>query len=806
MSGRYFRVVGLFLATALLMACSKGELPQTPASVVDSATPDRYLLFLNRQARLPAGDYTLVVAPASAGVSGPFSVEIERNDGSAVVTQNGQWTNARGPLAEPLQSCDAAPANACFDLAMQFATGVSIRLTSSLDGLMYLVDDSNGAIVATQNELNTGGIESLVFVPSALDDDAFTRAYYAAIDPNNARDTLQKYQQLHGFDTHGADVHVTFRDSKDLGYGRDMYMRSYPNTECGGQVTAFYVRNFALEIIDGLAYGAVNLQAALAEDLRHHFGSNAIEFSRGLLSVDGKCSDQPFARFFTFRSDYSSPGAPHPRLTRIDLDKRGAKAMPQPCISCHGGKILPVDRFGRMVVAHANDSERQIGDTKARLQAFEVDTFEFSTTPGHSRADLEEGLRRLNSAVFCTYPGSQGHPACDDFGGGLPAQTDDGEWNGDFAREVMLGWYGGALQTAGSAFSDAFVPAGWTPSPGTVPEGADTLFRKVVGPNCFVCHGKRGNALGRDLNDAGNGKELDFSTYEKFISYAEEIRLLVFEEGRMPLGLLNYNNFWGDPEKAELLASFIAPRLDEEFIERHTDAAGNIVKPGQVVARAGPDRVTRPNAEITLNGHGSMFADRFSWSVTAQPANSNVNLTRPQQGMTGFSADLDGVYEITLTAASSLNAGQHRDSLVVKVDSSLAKAPSELDFFTDIVPVLNSCATQCHSAGGGDQTAIGVPVWWVEDASQPLGVPASISDSPALGFYEQVRARIDFERIERSPLLLKPSGIHHYGGRRDLENFNISLDLGAGGRASYEMFVNWISEGAACGGDALQCP
>jgi hypothetical protein len=118
-SGRYFRVVGLFLATALLMACSKGELPQTPASVVDSATPDRYLLFLNRQARLPAGDYTLVVAPASAGVSGPFSVEIERNDGSAVVTQNGQWTNARGPLAEPLQSCDAAPANACFDLAMR---------------------------------------------------------------------------------------------------------------------------------------------------------------------------------------------------------------------------------------------------------------------------------------------------------------------------------------------------------------------------------------------------------------------------------------------------------------------------------------------------------------------------------------------------------------------------------------------------------------------------------------------------------------------------------------------------------------
>ena len=60
-----------------------------------------------------------------------------------------------------------------------------------------------------------------------LDDSAYATAYYASVDFGNARDTLQKFQSLHGFDSPGPDQHVIFRDSKDLGYGRDMDMRSY---------------------------------------------------------------------------------------------------------------------------------------------------------------------------------------------------------------------------------------------------------------------------------------------------------------------------------------------------------------------------------------------------------------------------------------------------------------------------------------------------------------------------------------------------------------------------------------------------
>ena len=108
-----------------------------------------------------------------------------------------------------------------------------------------------------------------------LDDTAYAVAYNAAIDPGNARNTLENYIELHGLES--PDVHVIFRDSKDLGYGRDMYMRSYLDPMCG-QITAFYVRNFSVEIVDGFAYGPVNLEAAIAEDLTHHVGTNAIEF------------------------------------------------------------------------------------------------------------------------------------------------------------------------------------------------------------------------------------------------------------------------------------------------------------------------------------------------------------------------------------------------------------------------------------------------------------------------------------------------------------------------------------------------
>ncbi len=629
----------------------------------------------------------------------------------------------------------------------------------------------------------------------ALAESVYATAYYTAIDPGNNRDTLQKFLSLHGFDTLGADQHAIFRDSKDLGYGRDMYMRSYPNTECGGQVVAFYVRNFSVDIVDGFAYGPVNLEAAIADDQQYHFGSNAIEFSRGLVTSTGDtCSPEPMAKFYTYRSDYSSPGAPHPRLLAVDLDGRGEKAMPQPCITCHGGKLQPLDRNGRIVAVHANDSVSQIGDMKAGLQALEVDSFEFSADSSYTRADFEDVLRQMNAAIYCSYPDSAGHAACTNYGSGTAAASDTGEWSGDFAREMLLGWYGNTLETVNSEFDSSFVPVGWMPSVGGPPGGADVLFQKVIAPNCLVCHGKQGTELSPSTNIAGDGTDIDFSSWAKFISYADDIDRLVFHEGRMPLGLLNYNNFWNDPDKAELLGSFITPYVGD-FAADHVDVNGNVIPPGRIVANAGSDRVTQQNAPIFLDAKASLFADSYQWSLISSPNGATASIAMSDSDKTDFQADTDGSYLFRLTASSSLNNTSDTDEITVVVDSGLVVAPRSLTFYTDIEPFMSANCTLCHSSGG---SVPGVPVWWTDDTTQPSG----------LGLYEQVMARVNFDDPGNSLLLRKPSGKHHNGGLVGGVNggFDTLELVGSAGRANYDLFANWIAEGAICGGTASQCP
>jgi hypothetical protein len=93
-------------------------------------------------------------------------------------------------------------------------------------------------------------------------------------------------------------------------------------------------------------------------------------------------------------------------------------------------------------------------------------------------------------------------------------------------------------------------------------------------------------------------------------------------------------------------------------------------------------------------------------------------------------------------------------------------------------------------------------VWW-DDDDQPFPVPPA--GTPSLGLYEQAMTRVMLEYIENSLLLKKPSGQHHYG--RQVVGFDASLPVGAAGRASYDLFVNWIAEGAKCGmAGGTECP
>ena len=323
----------ILLLFGLLSACGSGDDYDGFDAEISDSTPDAFLTFFNRQGDLAAGAYTLVVATDAAGQAETFNFSLRRSNSAAVQALNGSWISSGGLDSDP--TC--ASGNACFSISLDDASGLEVTLNTAADGALFLVDDSDTPrVVAFANDNGAGVAETLTFSESEIDETDFATAYYAAVDPTGARDTAQKFWSLHGFDTPAAPgvyEHVIFRDSKDLGYGRDMYLRSYPNPDCGGQVIAFFVRNFAVQIVEGFAYGPVNLEAAIAEDLTHHLGSNAIEFSTGLSSQGDTCSPEPMAKFYTYEPIYQPAGSPHPLRTRVDLDSRGAKAMPQPCIS-----------------------------------------------------------------------------------------------------------------------------------------------------------------------------------------------------------------------------------------------------------------------------------------------------------------------------------------------------------------------------------------------------------------------------------------------------------------------------------------
>jgi mono/diheme cytochrome c family protein len=302
----------------------------------------------------------------------------------------------------------------------------------------------------------------------------YASAYYAAIDPAGQRDTLAKWKAANGFGAPGEERLAVFRDVRDLSYGRRMTGRR----NLDGSL-AFFVDNYAVTNVPGQAYPSVNVDAAVAQDSKWHIGTNAIEWSCAPLAPgEDPATCRKFAKFFNFSA---ATGA---RQLTVDLDGRGQKAMPGPCLVCHGGRVDPLTPpdpvTGQPRFALVNSSVTgKRGDTLAKLQPFNVDTFEWSSAPGFTRADQEATLKIFNQWVLCSYPlpGGGGTPvdACRP-----PAGLS--EWEGS-AAEMIHAWYGGAGMP-NRQLSDTYLPAGWV--------GYEALYRQVIAPYCRTCHLVRG--------------------------------------------------------------------------------------------------------------------------------------------------------------------------------------------------------------------------------------------------------------------------------------------------------------------------
>ena len=581
---------------------------------------------------------------------------------------------------------------------------------------------------------------------------AYAHAYYAAIDPINTKDTLAKWKAANGFDTGtGTQVTAVFGDVRDLGFGRRITARQ----NIDGTL-AVLTENYLVKTGAAYAFSPINLEAAIVRD------SKALVYVAGIEFSPGPAGGASFAKFYNFNV---TTGV---RENTVDIDGRGDKAMPGPCIVCHGGRadaLTPPDASGNR---HFNLLENAVsgnrGDVLGQLPPFEVSSFQFSTTPGYTRAEQEPLLKAMNRMVLCSYPlaapSSFPEDACR-----RPASS--GEWQGTAAALIKAAYGGDGLPNP--AYVEPSAPAAWAAA------GQTSLFDTVVVPACRVCHQLRGT---------GRQSDIDFTTYEKFQSYANRILATVANRGDMPLAKLVYDTFHASAGEAALADFLVGQGLPAR------DAGGAVLRPGRPVADPGPDRVVRQGA-TPLSASNSLFADTYAWSIVSGPDGAvpprGAMLTNANTAQTTFNATTAGTYVLSLVA-SNASARSAPRLLSLVVENRLAPDPSAIRF-SDIKAALQDgqeCQS-CHAPASSLRAPIAFTTY---DRDGDGG----ITPTDDAWFYAEVRSRINFAEIVASPLLQKPAGEHHFGGLG--KGFDTTLAPGQPGRAKYDLFQNWILNGA----------
>ncbi|MFK7994443.1 MAG: PKD domain-containing protein [Granulosicoccus sp.] len=612
----------------------------------------------------------------------------------------------------------------------------------------------------------------------------FPEAYYNTIDPMKTRDTFEKWRIANGFlnaDGSPADclppscvsTHVKFRDTKDLGYGRNMFLRWNKNS---GDV-AVYVENFQVDVIAGLPYGPLNFEALVRNEREWNFGVNAIEFSA--FPATG-ASARKFTKFYNFAGDgvinmLSSGSQQH----FVDLDDRGPKPMPTPCIVCHGGHgrtLVVADTTGTKVLAPTITGGVP-GDLQAHMQTIELDTLQFANEPGFTREDNEDGIRLINEAVLSTYAYRRDTAA---------TLGQAGDWDPTFAIEILEGRYRNNIASVGTSYDTEFVPAQWQTSP-----SSSSIYNSLAGPNCIVCHALRGSGLNRSIS---------FDTFPEFLTYSDQIDHLTFERGLMPAGLLNYADFWESGVKNPALLAAVIGHSE------NINPDNSVIKPGAPVAKlVAPPVATGMSGsqrfDIPLSAGGSAFAVAGSYRWSVEPASSaTVTVTDADSGKAVLRASTPGNYTVTLTIDGEQGGTDSATaSVTVREQQPNMPAPENIRFFgddgADIFSWLtNNCST-CHAADGGND---GIPVHYTPCNAVNLQGDAN------QGFdfvYRSVLARSNLDAPHDSLIVRKPTNGATDLTRlldSDIPNYHAG-GLVLGNDDDLGRLVSWILSGAPRG-------
>lgn len=600
----------------------------------------------------------------------------------------------------------------------------------------------------------------------------FPEAYYNTIDPGDTRDTFFKWQLANGFiNTDGSEAecnpsdcvqtHVSFRDTKDLGYGRNMFMRW--NTLTGD--VAVYVENFQVDAVPGVPYGPLNFEALVNDDRQWNFGVNAIEFS-AFPATDAGAGK--FTKFYNFAGDgIRANGVSGTQQHFVDLDNRGMKPMPGTCIVCHGGR-------GRTLVVQDSAGNKTLaptlvggiaGDVQAHLQTIEFDTLQFANEPGFRREDNEEGIRLINQAILSTYEYRAGR------------FTQQGDWDAQLAIDTLKGRYKGDPSNAANRYDADFVPVGWSAN--------QNLYRTNMGPNCLVCHALRGTLANNSVA---------FPSLASFSQYDERVDHLIFEQGKMPLGLLNYSDFWDSEDKdpATLATALgLTDRIDD---------SQKAIRPGAPVAViSAPPRATGIDASgaslnIAITGSGSAFAQVASHRWQVSPADNAAVESAGAVGDAILRVSAPGIYTLTLTVDGK-NGGSDAASQSVQVfavgDPGAPLAAGTIRYF-GAGGIDELTVAKCQSCHAPDTIHGALPIHFSACQSDDFNGHEFV--------YRSVLARVNFDAPLDSLFLRKPingatdpldlagSQIQGYHAGASLLNEN-----------EYSTVLSWILDGSPAG-------
>jgi mono/diheme cytochrome c family protein len=739
-----------------LMGCDdRGELVADEFQLAPDVA-NSYLSFLNPQSAFSQDVYQLIVLPSQAinplepseNTEAGYRIDII-NLSASDMSYQGNW-DENTELNWALNSANSHALDLRDQgLGLDTDSEVSIQCTQDCELVLAKSGFVYNTLTADENFSIQYSIQA-----KQLDSLQYAQQYYKAVDPDDERTTLADWQKKNGFDQ-GHDVHVIFRDSKDLGYGRDMYARKNDDGSL-----AIFVNNFVVTLneADPDNYGPLNLFAAVYQDFEYHLGSNAIEFS----PIDpADPSSDKVLKFFTF-SAKDEEGVQH-RLTSADLDGRGLKHMPSTCLTCHGGNLLPLN---------ADTSFNHLSLKSAKLNQLEVNSFEFKDYGEYSQSQQALAIKQINQWVRDTYAEI-----------GQRELAEPGRWDSSFVEQLANGRYGGEEFSLDSYQEDS-IPPGWQQTDFR-PEGVENLYLQVIEPHCISCHSLRGYSAGNDnlvdpviINGESIklGNAINFSSYEKFISYSDLIIDYVYRRGVMPLSLRNAEVFWQPPYSAPALLANFLPAFDV------LNDVGEIQPPGLPVARLESQRLSA--FPVRLNGKASYFANSYQWQILSGPEGHDGEIESPDLAITNFTGSMAGQYEIALTVTNS--RGTSSTSMMIEIDAN-RKLARELNFVDDIKPLLQNqsfnlrTCQSCHNSVTG---AEGVPVYY-DDSNENL--------------YQNVRSRVNLVAPMDSLLLQKPTRRQHGGGIR----FDLDTLLG---EESYNTILQWINLGAPCGLDINICP